>query len=100
MTTQKKQPVEVPSKVLRSLKRRLGTIADDLEAHGLILFSGHSSSDARIIHEETGIVVGDVRGHCWEGGDPDYRWHEGIEWTPDASRTAGDFIKQNSSGGF
>jgi hypothetical protein len=87
----------VDQKLAKSLSKKLKAIAEILHANGLIAFSGGCNNMMVIYHEETGINVLQVSGKCvWMGGCANSSFtDDGIEWSQDISKTAGEFRKED-----
>ena len=75
-------------KILRMMER----LQEELADNGMIVFCGGCNDDAILVHEETGISLGDASGYgVWMGGDWNEKYYKGVTYNPDVSRTAGNF---------
>jgi hypothetical protein len=78
-------------KILRMMER----LQEELADNGMIVFCGGCNDDAILVHEETGISLGVAHGYgVWMGGDWDERYHHGLSYNPNVSRTAGNFANK------
>lgn len=91
MSRKKYQLTGVSKRTINAIERKLGIVADILERHNLVLFSGNCVNAAIILHLPTGILLGEPRGGVWYGGDLNIRYDCDPPYGPELSSTAGEF---------